>query len=106
MPRCHRRARRSFRSFRASPCWRGWGVVAHFLDLVDERANGFEKRAEVRAAAKSMFVSVDRIPLQSHDVARRILDTARDLVGLAMLVQLEHPCGFLVGPLERVALLR
>jgi hypothetical protein len=79
--------------------------VVHFLDLVDERANGFEKRAEVRAAAKSMFMSVDRIPLQSHDVARRILDTARDLVGLAMLVQLEHPCGFFVGALERVALL-
>jgi hypothetical protein len=43
-------------------------VVAHLLDVVEERLHGAEELIEVGALAEALLVALDRVPLDTDDV--------------------------------------
>ena len=79
--------------------------MRHFLDRVEERLHEPEELTECWALAETLLVPFNRVPLDPDDVTVGILDSARDLVPLAVLVRREDDAGATVGLLERSRLL-
>ena len=77
--------------------------MRHFLDRVEERLHESEELTECCALAETLLVPFNRVPLDPDDVTVWILDSARDLVPLAMLVGHEDDAGATIGLLNSAA---
>ena len=84
---------------------RGRRVVRHLLDRLEERLHEREELAERRALAEALLVPLDRVSLDPHHIALRVLDAARDLVPNAMLVGGEDRTGTAICVLKGSSLL-
>src|SRR4051812_24095227 len=96
------RSRRCSRPCRSAAAGQRHLVVAHLLDVMDERSDRAQERPELGARAEAAHVPLLRIPLDPHDMLGGVFAAPRDLVAEAVLRGIERRRRLPIALLERL----